>query len=151
MYATVAVGLATLYRNGTILVIGANEGSTSNDPSFSTLLSRRARHVHKVFVEPVPWLHRRLVANLKPIVRRDGPSHVHTLPLVVSNVSGTVPIYCFGAIDPERGRPAVWPAALRRAARWRSVELQGRDWCAPLQPALHSLSFAGPLTALRRA
>jgi len=127
-FADVAIGLATLYNNGTVLVVGANVGSNSNDPSFTKLISHDMRHLHKVFIEPVPWLYRKLRANLKPTIRRYGPQQIHTLQLVVSNHSGNIPIYCFGSVDPLRGRPAVWPAALRRASRWRSVEREGRDW-----------------------
>ena len=50
--------------NGTVLIIGANEGANANDPAFSLLASPRAASLTKIFVEPIPYLYRRLQHNL---------------------------------------------------------------------------------------
>ena len=125
-YSEVAIGLATRYSKGTVLVIGANRGDTGTDPSWRILTSPRAAHLHKLLVEPIPSLYRSLRANLAGPMKRDGDKW-HTQQVAISNISGSMPMYCLG-MDPVRGPPNQWPVALRRAARWDTAQKNGRGW-----------------------
>lgn len=120
-FAASAAAVATQYRKGTILVIGANEGKLGNDPSFQVIASKQANHLHKVFVEPVPYLYRQLETNIKSI------PHARAVQVAVSNQSGTMKMFCF-AMDPDKGPPAQWPEALRKKARFDSAKREGRGW-----------------------
>ena len=46
------------------IIIGANTGSVSTDPSFRWLAASRFHGVQKVFVEPIASLHRQLESNI---------------------------------------------------------------------------------------
>jgi hypothetical protein len=120
-FAASAAAIATQYHRGAILVIGANEGKLDNDPSFQVISSKQANHLHKVFVEPVPWLYRQLEANIQSL------PNARAVQVAVANQSGTMQMYCF-AMDPIKGPPAQWPEALRVKARFDSAKRDGRGW-----------------------
>lgn len=120
-FAESSVAVALQYRTGTILVIGANEGKIGTDPSFKLLASRSAAHMHKMFIEPVPFLYHKLRQNIRTMPR----AQAHQV--AVANYSGTMEMYCF-ATDPETGPPSTWPKELLSQARFASAKKEGRDW-----------------------
>ena len=80
---------------GTALVIGANRGESETDHAFQTLVSPAASHIHKIFIEPIPPVFRRLQQNVQSV------ANTTTLELEVSNQSGTLPMFCLG-FDPAQ-------------------------------------------------
>ena len=107
-----ATRLATHYSSGAILVIGANQGPTGTDPSFEILGGEDAEHLHKIFVEPVPYLFKKLSHNIRNIAR------AKAVNVAVTNQSTKLSMYCFG-LDAERGLGAhgQWPEALRKSSK----------------------------------
>jgi hypothetical protein len=120
-FAASAAAISTQYQKGAILVIGANEGKLDNDPAFQILSSKQASHLHKIFVEPVPYLFHQLEKNIQNIPR------ARAVQVAISNRSGTLDMYCF-AMDPNRGPPVQWPESLRAKARFNSAKRDGRGW-----------------------
>lgn len=120
-FAASAAAIATQYSKGALLVIGANEGKSDNDPSFQVFSSKNAAHMLKIFVEPIPWLFAQLQNNVKNM------THARAIQAAVADRSGTMEMFCF-AFDPKLGPPAVWPAELRMKARTNSAKRDGRGW-----------------------
>ena len=120
-FAGFATQLATQYASGTILVIGANEGKVGTDPSFDMLRSKQAEHLHKVFVEPVPYLFKRLEQNIKTMARASAWN------VAVTNQSAWLNIFCFG-LDADHGPGKRWPDKLRGSSWVPSVQREGRSW-----------------------
>jgi FkbM family methyltransferase len=137
-FAGYATQLALQYDHGTVLVIGANEGKTGTDPSFDTLKSKSAEHLHKVFVEPVPWLFKKLQHNIRDIPRS------RALNAAITNTSGWLSMFCFGA-DAEvgLGTSGKWPEELRKSSRMGSVKRQGREWWSQICSLDRERIFAG--------
>ena len=94
------VGALAHAPGATVLVVGANEGSTTNDPLWRHYNSSALRHVHKVFVEPIPLLHRALQANIASM------PHAVAVRAAISPdpavARGSLPMYCL--LDPESGK-----------------------------------------------
>lgn len=120
-FAESTAALTTQYRKGAVLIIGANEGKVDNDPTFKMLTSKTAEQLHKVFVEPIPWLFNKLQQNLA------GIPHTHAVQAAISNQSGVMDMFCF-AMDPTLGPPAKWPEDLRMKSRFGSSKREGRGW-----------------------
>ena len=116
---------------GTALVIGANRGESETDHAFQTLVSPAASHIHKIFIEPIPPVFRRLQQNVQSV------ANTTTLELAVSNQSGTLPMFCLG-FDPAQsgvldssgpyGLPKFSRELRMSASRSGSARRDGRGW-----------------------
>ena len=128
--AASVVQVAVRAVTGTVLVIGANRGESRTDQSWTTLVSPSAAHIHKVFIEPIPPVFRRLQQNVLSV------ANTTTLQLAVSSQSGTLPMFCIG-FDPNQagvlasngpfGLPK-FPGGLRSSSWSRSAKRDGRGW-----------------------
>ena len=83
------------------IIIGANTGSVSTDPSFRWLAASRFHGVQKVFVEPIASLHRQLESNIANMANATAVNAAVT--------SGTRPVdmYCMSE-DETIKAPAWW-------------------------------------------
>lgn len=76
--------------NGTALIVGANVGDISTDPSWRQFISRKFDHFDKVYIEPHPGLFKKLAQNIKTMPR------AKALRAAVTDASGPMTLYCLG-------------------------------------------------------
>jgi len=76
------------------VIIGANKGAVLNDPSFAALSQLHA--VHKIFVEPIPYLFRELEQNIRGM-----PNATAVNAAISSGGKGSIDMFC--VMDPNTG------------------------------------------------